>query len=125
MEDKVTCLLVMALLVLGFHEKIYEDMCRNWIRPQTCITLSFLSFLLKLKLKEKKKQNKHFSTLTKKGIEAFADCHKDILPSPSQAPNLLPCTEKRMRLTLAKTPEGRTGWTHWLCDHSHIRIEPS
>ena len=50
-------------------------------------------------------------SLTKKGADAFAACHSATFPSPSQAPNLLPCRLNRTRLTFAKTPEGRTVWT--------------
>ena len=63
--------------------------------------------------------------LTKKGCEALAACHSATLPSPSHAPNLLPCEVKRTRFTLAKTPGGRTFCTGCAWLHSHMRIEPS
>ena len=66
-----------------------------------------------------------FSKLTKKGWAALADCQSATLPSPCAAPNLLPCAVKRTRLTLAKTPAGRTLCTDCGWDHSHIFIEPS
>lgn len=51
-----------------------------------------------------------WQTLTKNDrllCDARLACHKLKLPSPSAIPNLLPCCEKRQRVTLANVPGGR------------------
>lgn len=68
------------------------------------------------------------STLTKNDrldCDARLACHKLRLPSPSAMPNLLPCCEKRHRVTLANVPGGRGVQTTCWCPHSHIWTEPS
>lgn len=57
--------------------------------------------------------------------DARLACHKLKLPSPSAIPNLLPCCEKRHRVTLANVPGGRGVQTACWCPHSHIWTEPS
>lgn len=57
--------------------------------------------------------------------DAKLACHKLKLPSPSAIPNLLPCCEKRHRVTLANVPGGRGVQTTCWCPHSHICTEPS
>lgn len=57
--------------------------------------------------------------------DARLACHKLKLPSPSAIPNLLPCCEKRHRVTLANVPGGRGVQTTCWCPHSHIWTEPS
>lgn len=57
--------------------------------------------------------------------DAKLACHRLKLPSPSAMPNLLPCCEKRHRVTFANVPGGRGVQTTCWCPHSHIWTEPS